>query len=305
MTEQLYFLPIWSDDSLKSRGLFYRDVQDINIYVEDENSEIFYDVVFKTLINSDIKIKKIIPLNGRDNVIEFSRNYTDSKPALFIIDGDLYLARGERIKDIERLYEHDRYCIENFLFSLDGLVEIIFETVAKKTKEEIINEINWQSINENIEESLIDLFIEFAIINKIDYKIKTVKIGVDDLFVSKSIKDYLISKQKVDDLIKQKRLELILRNGLNYNKISKDYNTIKASILENLEGFENKLCIISGKHFLMGILFRILKKHAVINPTMDSFKLRLAKYYNKESLSSLKKAIEDTAKGMIYVNKSA
>lgn len=134
MLDKLFFVPKWNNESLKSRGIFYRDIQDINIYVEDENSEIFYEVVFKTLINSDIKIKKIIPLNGRDNVINYSKDYCDSQPALFIIDGDLHLARGERIENMERLYEHDRYCIENFLFSLEALVEIIFETVAKKTR---------------------------------------------------------------------------------------------------------------------------------------------------------------------------
>lgn len=300
--KNVYLLPQWSDLDLTNKGIFYRDIQDINIYVEDENSEIFYEELFKNLIDNNIKIKKIISLNGRKNVIEFSKIYKDNKAALFIIDADLYLARGERINSIQRLYEHNRYCIENFLFSLSGLVEIIYETLASKTKEKIKEEILWDDVNNNIKNTLVNLFIEFSIIHKLDRSIQTVKIGIKDLFKSHNQSDYLICEEKVNKLIEKKKIELLMKNALKYNKLAKEYTETKKNILEKLSTLGDEIHIISGKHFLIHILFRLMKKHANSQITMESFKLRLAKHYEPEVLESLKFAIEKTVKGEIYIS---
>lgn len=297
-------LPVWNNNALLSLGIFYGHIQDINIYVEDENSELFYSEFFNTIIDKSIKIKKIIPLKGRKFVIEKSKEYNQEKPALFIIDADLNLAYGEKISGYDRLFEHDKYCIENYLFSEEGLTEIIYENLANKPKKDIQKDIDWKSTINNIEETLVELFIEFAIINKINKSnksIKTVKIGVTDLFYAKSKTETLICKEKTAKLIEEKRNELILNNINNYKLLSKEYNENKKKILENLsKNEENKIDIVSGKHFLIHILYKILKKYSTSQLSMDSFKLRLSKHFNPQILTKLKLAIEETARGKIY-----
>jgi len=294
-------LPNWNNSSKISLGIFYSNIQDINIYVEDENSEIFYKEFFDNILDKTITIRKIISLKGRDNVIDGAKNYKQSKPALFIIDADLNLLLGERVK-LNRLFEHDKYCIENYLFSKEGLVELIYETLANQTKEDIKSNIEWEKTLINIENTLLNLFVEFAIIRKIDKSIKTVKLGVKDLFESNNQNEPIISYEKTNLLINEKINELILKNINNYNFISKQYNTYKSIIKNNLNR-ENKTDFISGKHYLIQILFRLLKKHTNSQITTESFKLRLSKHFNTSEFNELKSALEQTARGNIYIEK--
>lgn len=293
-------LPFWSDIELRAIDIFVSETQDINLYVEDIDSEIFYETLIDRLLNKDIKINKIIPLNGRDNVINYCKEYTDSTPALFIIDSDLYLSRKEQLTGINRLYQHDKYCIENYLFSIHSLVELIFETIAKKTKDNIKTEIQWDSVIENIENTLFKLFIEFATINKLDKSIQTVKIGVYNLFKEYGNDKYEICEEKVNKLIEEKRNELFTKNSTNIN-IRKEYEDIKNIIEKNIKSIEDKTSIISGKHFLIYILYKIFNKYAQgAQVKMDSFKLRLAKNCEIEKLIPLKEAIYTTVQGNIY-----
>lgn len=293
-------LPTWSDIQLKAIDIFVSATQDINLYVEDIDSEIFYETLVERLLDRDIKINKIIPLNGRDNVINYCKEYTDSTPALFIIDSDLYLSRKEQLVGIKRLYQHDKYCIENYLFSIYSLVELIFETIAKKTKDNIRTDIKWESIIENIENTLVKLFIEFATIHKLDKSIQTVKIGVSNLFTEYGNDKYEICESKVNKLIEDKKNELFTKNTANSN-IEKEYEDIKSTIEENIKYMEDKTSVISGKHFLIYILYKIFNKFAPgAQVKMDSFKLRLAKNCEIENLIPLKEAICETVKGSIY-----
>lgn len=299
--EDLYNLPEWGDHARWSYDVFFTDLQDINIYVEDENSEIFYEELIKRFINPDIKITKILPLKGRENVIENCRIYSDTKAALFIIDGDLIWVRGDSINNMPRLYQHDKYCIENYLFSKVALIELIFETLADKPKDVIESNLKWENIEKNILETLMELFIEFATINKVDKSIKTVKVGINDLYTSYSGTDYTVSKEKVEDLINKIRFEIVINNYLNFDNINNEYNQTRQKVIEHIASIDNKLDIVSGKHFLIPLLYKVMKKHAKSNITMSSFYLRLARHCDLSVFNHLKKAIEDTAAGIAYV----
>lgn len=292
-------LPTWNDIELKVYDIFVSDTQDINIYVEDINSEVFYEALFDNIIDEKIKINKIFPLNGRDNVISYCKEYSDSHAALFIIDSDLYLSKNERTVGINRLYEHNRYCIENYLFSLDGLVEIIHDSLASKNKEIIRAEIPWDSIIDNIKNTLVKLFIEFAVISKFNAGIQTVKTGVKDLFTSKENNNFTICESKVNQLIEAKKQELFDKNLENVNE--EIYNSLKNEIIKNVEILQEEIHIVSGKHYLIHILYKVFNRYAPkMQVKMDSFQLRLAKNCDTTPLDPLKNAIEITCKGKIY-----
>jgi hypothetical protein len=84
----------WSSAASKSLGLLYRELQPIEVYVEDSNSEAFYFELLNRMIDGEKKIRKIIPLNGRKNVLDHCDDFDHRTPALFIIDGDLDLFLG-------------------------------------------------------------------------------------------------------------------------------------------------------------------------------------------------------------------
>ncbi len=64
----MYKAPNWSFSARKSLGLHYRDLQDVEIYVEDIGSEALYTKLFTRAARDQVRIRKIIPLNGRENV---------------------------------------------------------------------------------------------------------------------------------------------------------------------------------------------------------------------------------------------
>lgn len=300
--KSIYSLPEWTDIQKQTYDLFFMDLQEINIYVEDENSEIFYMELFKDLLDPQINIKKILPLNGRENVIKYCEIYSEQKPAIFLIDADLYWVRGDNQNKTIRLYQHDRYCIENYLFSENAIIEIIFETVANKTKDEIKHDLLWYKVEENIKDTLIDLFIQFAIIHKFEKSVTTVKTGIKECFASHKQDEYEISKENVEKLMATKQLEIVKKSiHKNYSKQSEIYKKIKQEVIDNVDDLSEKIHIISGKHFLIHILYRIMKKHTSnAQMTMDSFKLRLARHCDKNALLPLKIAIENTVNGIDY-----
>lgn len=294
-------LPTWNDVELNAYDIFVSETQDINIYVEDANSEIFYGALFDSMFANKIKINKILPLNGRNNVISYCQEYNEPHAALFIIDSDLYLCKNERMIGINRLYEHDRYCIENYLFSLDGLVEIIHETIATKTKENIKSEIPWDIILDNISNTLVKLFIEFAVISKFDAGITTVKTGIKDLFTGRENDNFTICETKVTQLIEDKKKELFDKKLDNVNE--EIYASLKNNIIKNVEEIKEKIHIVSGKHYLIHILYKVFNRYAPkAQVKMDSFQLRLAKNCDKVPLEPLKNAIEKTCEGKLYCN---
>ncbi|HHP8054344.1 TPA: DUF4435 domain-containing protein, partial [Acinetobacter baumannii] len=72
-------------------GYFLKDIQDINLYIEDTATEAenFYKALLKNIL-PDLKVNKIIGLGGRDNVLMACAKKKKNVKELYIIDGDLY-----------------------------------------------------------------------------------------------------------------------------------------------------------------------------------------------------------------------
>ena len=55
-------IPRFPERALSSKAVFYRPLQDIDIYVEDESAEVFYTELLKRLVGDDARIATVIPL---------------------------------------------------------------------------------------------------------------------------------------------------------------------------------------------------------------------------------------------------
>lgn len=62
-------IPTKSDAFLKGIDIFYTQFNDVNFYIEDEDQENFYHSILKKLF-PEIRLDKIFPLRGKDNVLE-------------------------------------------------------------------------------------------------------------------------------------------------------------------------------------------------------------------------------------------
>lgn len=177
----------WSSAASKSIGLLYRELQPIEVYVEDSNSEAFYFELLNRMIEGENKIRKIIPLNGRKNVLDYCDDFDHSAPALFIIDGDLDLFLGLREEGKINLFQHRAYCIENYLICKDAAVELIVEASGTLLREQALTDLEWHEALASVD-ALKNLFITFAAARVAYPELKTVSHGHSSIITQQSRK---------------------------------------------------------------------------------------------------------------------
>lgn len=80
----------WPKRALFAIKYLFSPLQDIDIYVEDHEDEVFYSELFKKIKPSNIRIKRVFGVGGKAALIDRAESHGwDTRPALFLIDGDL------------------------------------------------------------------------------------------------------------------------------------------------------------------------------------------------------------------------
>jgi hypothetical protein len=292
-------IPSYSNDAVKSIGLFYRALQDIEIYVEDIGSEALYFRLFKRILSDNIRVRKVIPLGGRKNVVDVCKEYSENSPAIFIIDGDLDLLHGEREGSHERLFQHRMYCIENYLFCEKASSEILQETVGTILEDEAYDKLDWNGFTTEISGRLLELFKVFAISWKICPEEKTISTGYYKLCEEVRNKSHVLCENKIQNTI----------NGLK-EKISRvisdeDYLGIYDNVSNAINSLSNPLYAISGKDYLLNALRDHLYRKGATLRNDEGFRFRLAQHCDVEPFIELKDAISRTVNGESYIQEES
>lgn len=107
------------------QDLLYRQFNDIDVYVEDTGKERLYYQLFKLLLPG-IKLAKIFPLNGKENVAADAQANNTNKRKVYLVDLDFdeILGRKQTIRNL--IYLH-RYSIENYFVDEEAIKEQIRE----------------------------------------------------------------------------------------------------------------------------------------------------------------------------------
>ncbi|PNH90853.1 hypothetical protein C1M56_00955 [Vibrio diazotrophicus] len=271
---------------MSSVGVLYRQLQDIEIYVEDEGSEVFYTQLFSRLLQGVAKIKKIIPLNGRLNVIEGAKNQSNDSPKVFVIDGDLYWSSQTFEHDLDRLYVHGFYCVENVLFCYDAAAKIVQETLGNISLDEAKARLNWDEWVEDISPHLIRLFTLFSVSFKLKPAIQTTSRGFTSIITSRKGKIPKLDEDKIE----QQYLDVL-------EELRQDYTDeeIEQEIQQVMDFAEmHKIKIVSGKDFLVPLMCFKIKEACGINLTVESRNFRLASHCNLTSLEPLREFVAQT-----------
>jgi hypothetical protein len=279
-------LPRFPDRALMSRGVLYRPLQDIEVYVEDEDSEVFYTDLLTRLVSAEVRIKKVFALRGKERVLEECRRFKGIDNAIFIIDGDLDWVAGKPSPEIERLFIHQCYCVENYLFCEAAMVEVIVENHGMLTRENARRRLGWSKIREEYHEPLTELFIEFAVAYLKKPDLPTVSTGVGALCTQQKPKvPPNLDRSKVFSLIAQVREAVIQEVGL------KNYQETREKIVRRVVDMADPFNAVSGKAYLIPLQIFILKRFSRQNINRSSLVFRLAKYCSLDRLDLLKTAI--------------
>lgn len=278
----------YSDEAKKIVSSFLTYRNDIDVYTEDElKDKEFYKVIFQRLLSDDIKLNDITPLGSKANVIRQCEADTNTKrKKIFIVDGDIVLIHGKDVPTLDNLFVLDAYCIENFLFDKDSIVQFIYLNCASKSKESIETEMSFDQWVDDYAGKLTELFIHFAILHFFTGRFK---LSSAHQF-HRIIKDqYFFESKLVDEAI-----EVIKREVLSV--ISKDQYQGKLDELSKRwdKSFDTLTTIVSGKDYLIPILLiktRVFKKSNAM-PSIDEAKFQLAHFCSLNRLSKLKDKIE-------------
>lgn len=178
--------------------IFFYQFNDISFYIEDENQENFFFCILKKLF-PDIKIEKIFPLGGKLNVIEESKNNTENKKKVFIVDKD-FDDILEKIEIHQNLFYLERYSIENYLLEKDAIIEYIIGEKPRLSKSFIRRNFDFDDCLSNISCSIASLVHLHIVVQKNNLGISNISRNPDRFvaFISNSFstRDSEIEKYK-------------------------------------------------------------------------------------------------------------
>ena len=265
-------IPERSVVSNSAKSVFFEDVNDIDIYIEDTvvgYAKIF-ETIFSRAFDNKYRIEKVFPLGGKQEVIEQYESQEGSfmRPSLFVIDGDLYVLTGEAKKSKKGLYIMPFYCIENILIDPDAIHDLMNEEEPVVAKNTLIDKFAFRRwLNDN-EVKLFQLFLEYAL---------TFTINPSEQTVGYSVRKLVASNTGNVDINKLNQRIAYLQN-INILKIGhEEYANLKTSILKNFQSKAvDKLDSVSGKDYLIPLINMRFKSIVKTNMPNINFKLRLA-----------------------------
>lgn len=119
----------FSSSALLSRISFFDGLNDINLFVEDADSQYIYETIFKRLLGEKYNIQSIFPCGGKSAVKEMfleRGGNTEGIKNVYIVDGDFdkLLFPEEMIDDPQFVYLK-MYNIESYLINEPGLCNLV------------------------------------------------------------------------------------------------------------------------------------------------------------------------------------
>ncbi|OCA87904.1 hypothetical protein A8F94_08715 [Bacillus sp. FJAT-27225] len=121
---------LYSSEASATRYMYYQDLNDINIFVEDSGKEYEYETIFKRLLGENYKIRSIFSAGGKSGVEDRFEEFGINNPSnpkiknLYIVDGDFdrYINSEEMIENPYFIYLKT-YNIENYFIDEDACVQ--------------------------------------------------------------------------------------------------------------------------------------------------------------------------------------
>tara|TARA_R110000868_G_C10925996_1_gene766035 strand:+ start:1591 stop:2460 length:870 start_codon:yes stop_codon:yes gene_type:complete len=277
------------EESIPSKNTNYRLAEDIffvqfnevSFYIEDEDQENFFFCIFKKLF-PDIKIEKIFPLNGKDNVLIESTNNIGNKKKVFIVDKDFDDILN-KIKTNENLFYLDRYSIENHLIEKEALIEYIIGEKPKLKREVIKQQFNLDISIQNINDKLNELIHLHLVVQNKCPRLKNISLNHERFFDFNNgafnLKQNQLDSYKLDIQNELKSIDRRLTLNSQFKKMKRIININS-----------NQLCIIHvpGKYLVKMIKQLIESLFGLISRNVESFCYRIAENCSFTSLNGLK-----------------
>ena len=156
----------YTSEGLLNRVMFLSSLNEINIFVEDKNKKYEYENIFERLFGTEIIVKEIFDMGGKQEVEKAYKEYGDmyeNKKNFYIVDGDFDLLLGKIMIDKPNYIYLQRYNIESYYIDKNAILSYMAGKM-KKVKEEVDSEICYDDWYKDTYSKLEYLFLVYAVV---------------------------------------------------------------------------------------------------------------------------------------------
>ena len=273
---------MYSSEAKAAEYLFFSDLNDINIFVEDKGKEFEYETIFKRLLGKEYKIVKILGVGGKVELKKYFNEFgmvNKNNPKIkniYIADGDFdcYIYQDEMIENPNFIYL-ETYNIENYFIDKKAS-EKFAKGQLKCSDNEVELKVDFDNWKNKIVKQASRLFFYYCYVKK-EYP--------QEKSVSRS--PYLFIDEK-DGYEKPHAFEDYKKYILNLNNLAEsEVEKIKISYYKK---HNNEFNLICGK-FLLESLYCHIRNITGINFRKDDFRWHLICDFDIRKLGYVKERI--------------
>lgn len=279
-------IPSKSDAYRIGEDIFFFQFNDVSFYVEDEEQENFFFCILKRLF-PEIRIERIFPLGGKDNVIEEAKKNQGDKKKVFIVDKDFDDILN-KVVNYDNLFYLDRYSIENYLLEQDALINYIISEKPKLKRANIENQFNIETCLTDIFNVLKELVYLHIIVQNRCSLIKNVSLN-HERFVRFQNNSFVTRNDQINnykqDIINE------LNNIDRRLTLMGQMRTVKKIV--SLKTNANCIVHVPGKYTIKMLKQMIESLFGLSSRNTESFSYHIAEKSKFISLQSLKEQVEN------------
>ena len=262
----------YSTEAEPGRAYLFRNYNDLDVYVEDVACQNMYvRLVNRVLEPNGKRITTVFPLHGRRNLLVSCTADQAPRPRrrIYLMDADQDLILGRPAPQLNHFHRLNVYCAENLLLSEHAIVTIATECDSNKPWHQMAIDLAFRVLIEHSLTVLSPLFVTYAIVYELGLTIDTVSFSVHRLLETPnnplSLSPRLI-KNRVRGLIRQ------IRSQVSHA----DYRRARSAATSGLRAGTDPSIFISGKDYLLPLIYLHLRNIAGLRDSSSGFKVRLA-----------------------------
>lgn len=245
----------------KAKAVFFRDINDIDVFVEDTShgTEKLYTIILKKAFESKYNINKVYSLGGKLEVADAwnTRNKNTDRKELYIIDADFSLYGIEQhrypynIKG-KSFFVLSRFSIESYLVDENAVIRFLDDEDLNKSEVEIRALLKFNEwLNKN-KFQMTKLFLHMATVRAIDESIGVKRWKYSDII---NTNDGYVSASKISQICEELKKDVC-------QKVSKiHFRTTYSEIRNQFKTKTFELTrYVCAKDFLLMLLILRMKK---------------------------------------------
>ena len=275
----------WPKRALAAIEKLFEPLQDVDVFVEDADDEVFYSHLLRRVTEGDARVVRVFAKHGRESVIEAASSHVPSgRRTLFLIDGDLEWVLGKPAPTLPHLFRLPAYCIENLLVSEKPALRLVVEEAALSDAD-AARLLDFREWVRRIEEPLVELFAAFATAREFAPTEATVSRGVSRLFTTPAPGCLPVLDESKVKAARDEALAAAISVAGETAALRVYDETLRRAM-----NLPFPLDVVSGKDFLLPLLDMQLRGCAC-KLKRKTLRLRLALHCDQERVEPLREAI--------------